>query len=291
MKLGWIGLGAMGNPMAINLIKAGFEVNVYNRTFLKTQNLKEEGANSFDNIKELVENSDIVFLMLSNGDAVRDVLTSKDGVLDSLCENKIIVDMSTISPLDSKEFFSLVKQKNCTYVDAPVSGSIGAAIAKQLIILIGGEDKAKELCKPYFDALGRATIDFGESSNGTSAKLSINMLLGVFTQAMSESITFAQKLGLDKEKVFDMISLSGMNTPLFQAKRESFSKNEFPSAFSLELMSKDLGLLKQMIDNCNLNLPLSEIANETYIKAKEQGFGKEDMAAVIKTVKENNKLK
>ncbi|MCG3704644.1 NAD(P)-dependent oxidoreductase [Aliarcobacter butzleri] len=289
MKLGWIGLGAMGNPMAFNLIKAGFALNIYNRTSSKIQNLKSLGANSFDNIKELVKNSEIIFLMLSNGEAVREVLTSKNGILDSLSENKIIVDMSTISPLDSKEFYSLVKEKNCDYIDAPVSGSIGAAIAKQLIILVGGEEKAKEICKPYFEALGRATIDFGENSNGTSAKLSINMLLGVFTQAMAESITFSQKLGLDKEKVFEMISLSGMNTPLFQAKKESFSKNEFPSAFALELMSKDLGLLKQMIDNCNLNLPLSEISNETYLKAKEQGFGKEDMAAVIKTVKENNK--
>ncbi|MFW2581726.1 NAD(P)-dependent oxidoreductase [Aliarcobacter butzleri] len=289
MKLGWIGLGAMGNPMAFNLIKAGFALNIYNRTSSKIQNLKSLGANSFDNIKELVKNSEIIFLMLSNGEAVREVLTSKNGILDSLSENKIIVDMSTISPLDSKEFYSLVKEKNCYYIDAPVSGSIGAAIAKQLIILVGGEEKAKEICKPYFEALGRATIDFGENSNGTSAKLSINMLLGVFTQAMAESITFSQKLGLDKEKVFEMISLSGMNTPLFQAKKESFSRNEFPSAFALELMSKDLGLLKQMIDNCNLNLPLSEISNETYLKAKDQGFGKEDMAAVIKTVKENNK--
>ncbi|WP_323594045.1 NAD(P)-dependent oxidoreductase [Aliarcobacter butzleri] len=289
MKLGWIGLGAMGNPMAFNLIKAGFALNIYNRTSSKIQNLKSLGANSFDNIKELVKNSEIIFLMLSNGEAVREVLTSKNGILDSLSENKIIVDMSTISPLDSKEFYSLVKEKNCDYIDAPVSGSIGAAIAKQLIILVGGEEKAKEICKPYFEALGRATIDFGENSNGTSAKLSINMLLGVFTQAMAESITFSQKLGLDKEKVFEMISLSGMNTPLFQAKKESFSRNEFPSAFALELMSKDLGLLKQMIDNRNLNLPLSEISNETYLKAKEQGFGKEDMAAVIKTVKENNK--
>ncbi|KLD99396.1 NAD(P)-dependent oxidoreductase [Aliarcobacter butzleri] len=289
MKLGWIGLGAMGNPMAFNLIKAGFALNIYNRTSSKIQNLKSLGANSFDNIKELVKNSEIIFLMLSNDEAVREVLTSKNGILDSLSENKIIVDMSTISPLDSKEFYSLVKEKNCDYIDAPVSGSIGAAIAKQLIILVGGEEKAKEICKPYFEALGRVTIDFGENSNGTSAKLSINMLLGVFTQAMAESITFSQKLGLDKEKVFEMISLSGMNTPLFQAKKESFSRNEFPSAFALELMSKDLGLLKQMIDNCNLNLPLSEISNETYLKAKEQGFGKEDMAAVIKTVKENNK--
>ncbi|MDS1369802.1 NAD(P)-dependent oxidoreductase [Aliarcobacter butzleri] len=289
MKLGWIGLGAMGNPMAFNLIKVGFALNIYNRTSSKIQNLKSLGANSFDNIKELVKNSEIIFLMLSNSESVREVLTSKNGILDSLSENKIIVDMSTISPLDSKEFYSLVKEKNCDYIDAPVSGSIGAAIAKQLIILVGGEEKAKEICKPYFEALGRATIDFGENSNGTSAKLSINMLLGVFTQAMAESITFSQKLGLDKEKVFEMISLSGMNTPLFQAKKESFSRNEFPSAFALELMSKDLGLLKQMIDNRNLNLPLSEISNETYLKAKEQGFGKEDMAAVIKTVKENNK--
>lgn len=289
MKLGWIGLGAMGNPMATNLINAGFSLNVYNRTFAKTEDLKSLGANSFNIIEELVKSSDIIFLMLSNGDAVKEVLTSKDGILNSLNENKIIVDMSTISPLDSKQFYSLVKEKNCEYIDAPVSGSIGAAIAKQLIILVGGENKAKEICKPYFEALGRATIDFGKNSNGTAAKLSINMLLGVFTQAMSESITFAEKLGLDKEKVFDMISLSGMNTPLFQAKRESFSKNEFPSAFALELMSKDLGLLKNMIDNYNLNLPLSEITNEIYLKAKEQGFGKEDMAAVIKTVKENNK--
>lgn len=289
-KLGWIGLGAMGNPMATNLLNAGFEVNVYNRTTLKTKDLVNKGASVFENIKELVKNSDIIFLMLSNGDAVEEVLTSKDRVLDSLTDGKILVDMSTISPLDSKQFYSLVKEKNCTYIDAPVSGSIGAAIAKQLIILVGGKDKAKEMCKPYFDALGKATIDFGESSNGTTAKLSINMLLGVFTQAMAESITFAQKLGLDKEKVFDMISLSGMNTPLFQAKRESFSKEQFPSAFALELMSKDLGLLKQMIDNHKLTLPLSEISNETYLKAKEQGFDKEDMSAVIKTVKENNKL-
>lgn len=282
MKLGWIGLGAMGNPMASNLIKAGFALNIYNRTISKIQNLKSLGANSFDNIKELVKNSEIIFLMLSNGEAVREVLTSKNGILDSLSENKIIVDMSTISPLDSKEFYSLIKEKDCDYIDAPVSGSIGAAIAKQLIILVGGEEKAKEICKPYFEALGRATIDFGENSNGTSAKLSINMLLGVFTQAMAESITFSQKLGLDKEKVFEMISLSGMNTPLFQAKKESFSKNEFPSAFALELMSKDLGLLKQMIDNCNLNLPLSEISNETYLKAKEQGFGKKIWQQLLK---------
>jgi len=287
--LGWIGLGAMGIPMASNLLQAGYKLNVYNRTVSKMEDLSAKGAHSCNNIKEVVEHSDIIFLMLSNGDAVRDVLTSEDGILNSLSSGKIIVDMSTISPSESKEFSTLVAQKNAFYVDAPVSGSIGAAIAKQLIVLVGGDDQAKKICTSYLDTLGKATIDFGKSSNGTAAKLSINMLLGVFTQAMAESITFAEALGLDKEAVFEMISLSGMNTPLFQAKKESFAKGVFPSAFALELMSKDLGLLKQMMDHLHLNLPLSEIANTTYAHAKDEGFGKEDMAAVIKTVKKQSK--
>ena len=289
MKIGWIGLGAMGKPMAINLLNELKSINVYNRTTQKTQELASKGATAFNNIKELVEHSDIIFLMLTNGDAIRDVLISKDGILDSLSEGKIIVDMSTISPEDSKEFFSLVKEKNCSYIDAPVSGSIGAAIAKQLVVLTGGEEKAKNICNKYFEILGKATIDFGESSNGSIAKLSINMLLGVFTQSMAESLTFALKLGLEKEKVLNMISLSGMNTPLFQTKIESFTKEIYPSAFALELMSKDLGLLNDMIDKHHLDFPLSKIANETYKKAKESGYGKEDLAAVIKTVRENNK--
>ncbi len=289
MKIGWIGLGAMGKPMATNLLNELKSINVYNRTTQKTQELISNGATAFSSIKELVENSDIIFLMLTNGDAIRDVLTSKNGVLDSLTKGKIVVDMSTISPEDSKEFFSLVKEKDCSYIDAPVSGSIGAAITKQLVVLTGGEKKAKDICKKYFEILGKATIDFGESSNGSIAKLSINMLLGVFTQSMAESLTFAQKLGLEKEKVLNMISLSGMNTPLFQSKIESFTKEIYPSAFALELMSKDLGLLNDMIDKHHLDLPLSKIANETYKKAKESGYGKEDLAAVIKTVREDNK--
>lgn len=289
-SIGWIGLGAMGMPMASNLLQTGYKLNVYNRTLSKMESLSVQGANACRSVKTLVETSDIIFLMLANGNAVREVLTQEDGILNSLNQGKIIVDMSTISPLESKEFSSLVTQKNAFYIDAPVSGSVGAAIAKQLVILLGGSNEAKKMCSPYFAVLGKAAIDFGQSSNGSAAKLAINMLLGVFTQAMSESITFAETLGLDKEAVFQMISLSGMNTPLFQAKKESFAKEIFPSAFALELMSKDLGLLNQMMENYNLNLPLSEIANKTYLLAKDKGYGKEDMAAVIKVVKQQSKI-
>ncbi len=288
-RIGWIGLGAMGKPIVLNLLNEGINLTVYNRTAQKTQELVSKGATAVHNIKALVGRSDIIFLMLTNGDSIREVLTSKEGVLDSLSERKIVVDMSTISPEDSKEFSALVKEKNCSYIDAPVSGSVGAAVAKQLVVLTGGDEQAKERCQPYFDILGKATIDFGASSNGSIAKLSINMLLGVFTQSMAESLTFAPQLGLEKEKVLNMISLSGMNTPLFQTKIESFTKEVFPSAFALELMSKDLGLLNDMIDKHHLNLPLSKVSYKTYAKAKQSGYGKEDLAAVIKTVREDNK--
>ncbi|MBE3610267.1 MULTISPECIES: NAD(P)-dependent oxidoreductase [Campylobacter] len=289
MKIGWIGLGAMGKPMASNLINAGFELCVYNRTASKTQELENLGAKAYKSIKELTQNSKFIFIMLSDGNAIREILTSKDGVLDALSSGQIIVNMSTISPLEAQEFHSLVKQKGCEYIDAPVSGSVGAAVSKTLLVLVSGESRAKELCAPYFKALSKASIDFRDSPKAAVAKLSINMLLGVFTQAMAESITFAAKLGLEKEKVLDMIGMSAMNTPLFGFKRELFATENFPSAFALELMSKDLGLLKQMMDEQGLNLPLSEISNKAYLQAKNEGLGKEDMSAILKTVKGDNR--
>ena len=241
--LGWIGLGNMGTPMAKNLLQAGFKVNVYNRSPEKARNLVDSGAVKLQSPQEVVRQSDITFLMLSNGAAVKEVLTAENGVTKGLTPGKVIIDMSTISPVDSLAFTGLVAEKGGVYVDAPVSGSVGAAEAAQLIILAGGEEKDIAAYQPCFQSLGKKTIAFGATGNGSSAKLAINLLLGITGQAVAETLLFAEKSGLDRETVMEMISNSGMNTGWFQAKKEMFRKEQFPSAFMLELMSKDLGLI------------------------------------------------
>lgn len=287
--LGWIGLGHMGSPMAMNLLKEDNIVNVYNRSEEKTVALVEAGAQKVDSPKEVVANSDITFLMLSDGSAIRNVLTQENGVLEAVCNGKIIVDMSTIAPQESKEFAKMVEEKGGKYIDAPVSGSVGAAVSKLLLVLAGGDKETVEVCRPYFMMLGKDMIYFGETGMGTSAKLTINMLLGIMTQGFGEVVYFGEKVGLSKEQVIELISKSAMNNGLFQAKKDMYISENFPSAFKLELMSKDLGLAKTASDFHQIELPLAKLADETYKQAKKNGKGKLDMSAVYLEIKERNK--
>ncbi|WP_455675597.1 NAD(P)-dependent oxidoreductase [Pradoshia sp.] len=286
--IGWIGTGQMGELMAMNLLQAGNRLHVYNRTIEKTNSLVEAGAIRASSAKEIVERCDVSFIMLSDTNAVKDVLTQEDGILAGTAPGKIIVDMSTISPEDSRAFAQLVSETGGIYLDAPVSGSVGPAKAGQLVILVGGEASAKEVCQPYFDVLGKETIHFGENGKGSAAKLSINLLLAIVGQGVGETVLLAEKAGLERGKVLEMISQSAMNTPLFAGKREMYETEEFPAAFMLKLMAKDLGLIKEQADRLEVDLPLAEAAKNTYMAARECGEGDSDMAAVYLELKRKN---
>ncbi|WP_042196139.1 NAD(P)-dependent oxidoreductase [Paenibacillus camerounensis] len=285
-KLGWIGLGHMGAPMAMNLLQAGYEVNVYNRSHEKTRGLVEKGAKQLNSSKEVVDQSDIIFIMLSDSNAVNNVLMLENGVLEAQTAGKVVINMSTISPEDALKFAGIISENGGQYLDAPVSGSVGAAMSGQLVILTGGDIQTLEEYKPYFDILGKSSIHFGTVGKGSSAKLAINMLLGIMGQGIAEALVFADKAGLDKEDVLALISQSGMNSPLFQAKKEMYRNEEFPSAFMLELMTKDLGLVKEAADLLGTTLPLAEVANETFISAEKNGKAKLDMAAIYLEIKD-----
>ncbi len=278
----------MGELMAMNLLKAGYSIHVYNRTVEKTASLVKEGAIRESSAKELVERCDVSFIMLSDASAVKDVLTKEDGVLAGLLPGKVIVDMSTISPEDSRSFAQLVTKRGGIYLDAPVSGSVGPAKEGQLVILVGGEESAKEACQPYFDVLGKETIYFGENGKGSAAKLSINLLLAIVGQGVGETLLLAEKAGLERGKVLEMISQSAMTTPLFAGKREMYEKEEFPAAFMLKLMAKDLGLINEQAHRLDVNLPLAEAAKDTYMSARDSGEGDSDMAAVFVELKRKN---
>jgi 3-hydroxyisobutyrate dehydrogenase len=286
--LGWIGLGHMGAPMSLRLVQAGHKLNAYNRTREKANTLAEAGATILDSPQEIVEQSDIVFIMLSDANAINSVLANNDGVLTALTPGKIVVNMSTIAPSEAVSFAKLVSAKGGQYVDAPVSGSVGAAKTGQLVILAAGEKAAIDTCQPYFDVLGKGTIHFGDAGMGSSAKLAINLLLGVMGQGIGEAVLFAEKLGVNKEKMLELIDNSALNSPFFQLKKDMYAKNDFPAAFMVELMSKDLDLVKAEADRIGTVLPLAEAADKTYRSAKEHGKGKLDMAAVYQELRELN---
>lgn len=289
MTLGWIGLGQMGAPMANNLLRAGFRVNVYNRSPEKVEALRAVGATPLSSPAEVTKQSDIIFLMLSNAAAVEEVLTRDQGVLSGLQTGKVVIDMSTIGPGDSRSFSRQVAEKGGSYLDAPVSGSVGAAQAAQLVILAGGTEPATAAYRPCFEALGKKTLNFGAVGQGSAAKLVINLLLGITGQALGETMLFAEQSGLDKEVVMEMISQSGMNTGLFQTKKEMYRQREFPSQFMLELMAKDLGLIAAEVARQNLDLPLAGLTHRTYLEAKEHGKGRLDMAAIYLELQEKNR--
>ncbi|MGX9806480.1 NAD(P)-dependent oxidoreductase [Exiguobacterium acetylicum] len=281
MQLGWIGLGHMGVPMAKRLLDGGHDLIVYNRTYEKTAPLVEKGATAVEEARDAVRQSDILFVMLADGPAVASVL---ENVKEDL-SGKTIVNLSTISPDETKEMARLVEDSGGTYLESPVSGSVPVAENGQLVLLAGGDAEVLATCHPYLDLLGKETIHFGAHGTGSVAKLAINLLLAVVGQGVAETLLLGEGAGLEKEKLIQMISASGMNTPLFTGKRDMYRKNDFPSTFPLRLMAKDLGLITAEARRQQLDLPLAQAANASYAKAKPD-HGDADMAAIYQALQD-----
>ena len=284
-KIGWIGLGQMGTPMVENLLKDSVDVTVYNRSFDKTLPLVEKGAKNTKNVEEIFEQNDTIFFMISNYSAALEILN--ENVLSKI-KGKKIVNMSTISPAESKALGKLVIENNGKYIEAPVSGSVGAATAGVLLILAGGNEADTKDLYSIFDILGSKTYYFGELGKATGAKLVLNSLLGIFGEAYSEVLLLAQNFGIDTETIVNAISDSRMSSPLFQEKKDMFTNREYPAAFMLKHMTKDLKLSNEEIENRKLSLPLIEDTTRSYSEALEEGYGEQDMSAIFEILSKKN---
>ncbi|WP_033603921.1 NAD(P)-dependent oxidoreductase [Helicobacter pylori] len=276
MKIGWIGLGAMGTPMVIRLCDAGLKVSVYNRTESKATPLKEKGVMVYTNPIDLASGVDLVFIMLSDKTAIDAVLAPK---FWEQMSKKIVVNMSTIAPLESLALEKTAQKHQATYLEAPVSGSVGAAKTGALLVLAAGEEEVVSKLKPIFVHLGSQTFYLGKVGQGARAKLSINSLLAQMGVAYSEALLLAKHLGVDLEQFLQVVSQSGMNSPLFQAKKGMWLQDNYPAAFSLKLMLKDIRLAKNEAGEA-IKLPFLFQAQELYSQAEKSGLGEMDMAAV-----------
>lgn len=278
--IGWIGLGKMGIPMASSLIKAGYKVSVYNRNQAKANTLLDEGALLANSPAELIQNTSIVVLMVSDDAAINEIFNSEKGLFTASITDKIIINMSTVSPKISKEMAGVCAQKGGWYIDAPVSGSVKQATEGSLVIMAGGNKEAFEKAKPVFNHLGKLSLWLGENGAGNSAKLAINSLLALHAQGLAEAVLFAQSKGIKTEDLLELINNSALGNVFMKIKGEAILQDNYSPAFALKHIVKDLGLAKDE----GIQSPLVNTAFETFSSAGEE-LGEEDIISVIKQIK------
>ncbi len=246
-RVGFAGIGRMGLPMARKVLDAGFPLTVFNRTPERCDGLVEAGATLAATPAELARESDVVITMVADGDAVRALLDGPDGLLAGATPGLVLAEMSTIGPLAARELAAHCAEHGVTMLDAPVSGSIAVAAAGQLTILVGGEEGALERARPVLDAMSKAVLHLGPSGAGAAMKVGLNLIIGATVMSVSEALVLAEASGIEREDAYDAIAASVVGSTYVHYKRDAFlDPDGTPTAFTLELMRKDLGLALEL---------------------------------------------
>jgi len=277
MRVAFLGLGIMGRPMASNLVKAGHQVSVWNRTSGKDV----EGARTAPSPADAARDAEVIWLCLADTKAVEIVLFGPQGVHESLTAGQIIVDSSTISPTATRKFAERVGANGVQYVDAPVTGSKVAAEGGTLIFIVGGEQTVIDRLKPLFAATGKKIFRMGETGKGESAKLAMNLQIALIYEGFAEALTLATKLGVDAETLMPLIEASMVRSGVVDYKAPFILKRDFSANFPLRLMRKDIGLALEAAREARVKLPALETVEEIYDMAIEDGHQDLDYAATI----------
>ena len=277
MHVAFLGLGIMGRPMASNLVKAGHEVTVWNRTAGKAV----EGARAAASPAEAAAGAEIIWTCVSDTKAVENVLFGPQGVHESLSAGQVIIDSSTISPSATRQFAERVRAKGVEYVDAPVTGSKVGAENGTLIFIVGGEESAIEKLKPLFAATGKKFFRMGETGKGQVAKLVMNLQIALIYEGFAEALTLAAKLGVDAGTMLPLIEASMVRSGVVDYKAPFVLKRDFSPNFPLRLMRKDIRLTLAAAKEARVKLPGLETVEEIYDMATEDGHENLDYAATL----------
>ena len=281
MKVGFIGLGNMGKPMALNLMAAGHEVNGFD-----TAPVEAEGLHILSTASEAAKGADVVITMLPNGAILRSVAET---VLPAMSAGAVFLDCSTVDVDSARAVAAMAAEAKVIPLDAPVSGGIGGASAATLTFMVGGSEAGFEKAKPLFDIMGQKAVHCGPSGNGQAAKICNNMILGATMIVTCEAFALADKLGLDRQSMFDVVSTSSgyswtMNAycPAPGIGPTSPSDNGYKPGFAAELMLKDLRLSQQAAEMVDADTPMGKMAKNLYEQfvEVEDGQGK-DFSAML----------
>lgn len=290
-RIGFIGLGQMGKPMAANLIKAGFQVSVtYHQNRAPAEELEAQGAKIVNSVKEIAENSDIVITILPADKEIYEVYTSEDGLLNHLKPGSICIEMTSAKPDSVKDINNTAIEKGIHILDVPVSGGIPGAEQGTLTIMAGGEQKVFESCRTIIEAMGDKIYYTGEVGSGKAIKM-INQLINAGnTYIASEALYLAKQLDVDMETFKNVIKDSSGGSFVFNnAVSKAIIPEEFENGFKLELMKKDIRLSIEQANEKNISLPVSNLIHQIFQAIDNQGYGNSHYGIVSKWVQQQNK--
>ena len=286
-KVGFIGLGIMGRPMAKNLMDAGYELVVHNRSPEKAEELAEEGdATAAGSPREVAEACDIVITMLPDSPDVEAVVAGEDGVLEGIRDGALLVDMSTISPVVTEELSEKVREKGASMLDAPVSGGDVGAIEGALSIMVGGSEEDFERARPLFEVMGKVATHVGPTGAGQVVKACNQIVVALNIEAVSEALVLGSKAGVAPEKLVEALSGGLAGSAVMEAKKEKFFSHDFEPGFRIELHHKDLGIALAAGREYGVALPVTAIVDQMLEASKAKGRGDRDHSALLTLLEE-----
>jgi len=280
-KLGFIGLGIMGKPMAGHLLAAGHAVHIYDVNPEPVKELASKKAVVCSHSKEVAQKSDIIFIMVPDTPDVEAVLFGKDGVAEGVRSGSILVDMSSISPIATKEFARKLAALGVKMLDAPVSGGQVGAEKATLSIMVGGEPDVFEQIKPYFELMGKNIVHIGENGDGQTCKVANQIVVALTIEAIGEALLFASKAGANPKKVREALLGGFAQSRILEVHGERMIGRSFDPGFRIRLHQKDLNLALQAARNLGLSLPNTATAQELFNAVAAQGGSDLDHSAMV----------
>jgi 3-hydroxyisobutyrate dehydrogenase-like beta-hydroxyacid dehydrogenase len=285
VKLGFIGLGNMGSRIAQRLLDNGYQVFVYDRNIAKADAIAARGGVVAKNILELAGNADVILSCLTNDEAVQSVFAGPAGIFAEARPGTIVLEMSTISPESSRELHKLGARRGIEVLDVAISGSTPAAEQGVLTLLAGGDQDLFLAAEPIFQAIARQHFLLGGAGSGTAMKLVVNTLLGIGMQAIAEAVVLGETVGLNRERLLEVLSKTAVIAPAHVGKLARVAINDYSPQFPLRLMNKDFQLILSAAAEAHLSMPVTEAAFR--VNSEELAdHDEEDFSAVLRRMEE-----
>ncbi|SDG53042.1 2-hydroxy-3-oxopropionate reductase [Pelagibacterium luteolum] len=283
MNIGFIGTGIMGTPMAGHLLDAGHALFVYDRVKVP-QVLADKGAHACESSRAVAERSDVIIVMVPDTPHVQAVLFGDGGLYDGISAGKIIVDMSSISPIATKEFAAKIAEKGCGYLDAPVSGGEVGAREATLSIMVGGKQADFDIVRPLFETMGKNITRVGEVGDGQTAKVANQIVVGLTIEAVAEALLFASKAGADPAKVREALMGGFASSRILEVHGDRMVKRTFDPGFRIELHQKDLNNALDSARKLDMALPATALCQQLFSACAAQGGKEWDHSALIRAL-------
>ena len=287
VSVGFIGLGKMGRPMSLNIIKKGFPLTVSNRSRAVVDAVAAQGARAASGPAEVAQNAEVICLCLPVPATVEEVVLGKDGVLEAIKPGSVVLDFSTIGPSTCRSVSERLREKGCWYVDAPVSGGTTGAEAATLTIMCGGEREQYDRVLPILESVGKKVVYAGPVGAGAVVKLMNQLLVGINLAGAAEAMVLGVKAGVDAQLLYEVIaSATGNSMQLQRCFPELIMKGKFDAMFSVDLLHKDVALGVEVGKDTRVRMLMSALALQIFEEAREAGFGEQDIAAVIRPLEQ-----